>query len=339
MRRATFEVILTVLALGLLCHFAKLVLITLMVAIFFAFLLLPAAGLLERGRVPAPVAAFIAVLLTVAVILGGAFYLSARAVHFAQELPGHLERVRADLAGVERKVQRIHQATEGVVGGQQDVLTVRQQPDWASTVAGQASAATEIFFALTFLPFMVYFMLSWRAHARRATVLLFPQERQPEAERALRDISAMMRSFLLGNLIIGLFMSVACGVAFGIVRLPYFYFICVLSGFLAVIPYLGVLLAIVPPLIAGSGQLTWVTALVVVLTVLCTHVFAINVLYPKLLGKRVNVNPLVATIALLFWGWLWGGWGLVLAVPITAAIKIVFDHVAPLRPYGAWLGD
>jgi predicted PurR-regulated permease PerM len=68
-------------------------------------------------------------------------------------------------------------------------------------------------------------------------------------------------------------------------------------------------------------------------------VFAINVMYPKMLGKRLQLNPLAVTIALLLWGWLWGATGLILAVPITAAMKIIFDNVDSLRAYGAWLGE
>ena len=64
-----------------------------------------------------------------------------------------------------------------------------------------------------------------------------------------------------------------------------------------------------------------------------------NVLYPKILGKRLQLNPLAVTLALLFWGWLWGAMGLILAVPITGACKIICDHIEPLRPYGAWMGE
>jgi predicted PurR-regulated permease PerM len=66
---------------------------------------------------------------------------------------------------------------------------------------------------------------------------------------------------------------------------------------------------------------------------------ALNVLYPKFLGNRMQLNPLAVTMALLLWAWLWGAMGLVLAVPITAAMKIVFDHIESLKPYGDWLGE
>jgi predicted PurR-regulated permease PerM len=130
-------------------------------------------------------------------------------------------------------------------------------------------------------------------------------------------------------------------VVFYFIHLPYWYFLGVISGFLSVVPYLGVILAMVPPLVAGlgQGQVNGAVMLGIVLTVFGLHVLALNVLYPKLIGKRLQLNPLAVTISLLFWGWLWGAMGLILAVPITAAMKIIFDNVDAMRPYGAWIGE
>jgi len=98
-------------------------------------------------------------------------------------------------------------------------------------------------------------------------------------------------------------------------------------------------LAIAPPIVVGLGQLEPSDLLMIVAVVLGLHLFALNVLYPKFLGGRLKLNPLAVTIALLFWAVMWGAVGLVLAVPITAAMKIVFDHVESLKPYAAWLGE
>jgi predicted PurR-regulated permease PerM len=78
---------------------------------------------------------------------------------------------------------------------------------------------------------------------------------------------------------------------------------------------------------------------IVVLFVVGLHLFALNVLYPKLLGSRLKINPLAVTISLLFWGAVWGAIGLVLAIPITGALKIVCDHVESMKPYADWLGE
>jgi predicted PurR-regulated permease PerM len=69
------------------------------------------------------------------------------------------------------------------------------------------------------------------------------------------------------------------------------------------------------------------------------HLLALNLLYPKFVGSRVHLNPLVVTLALMFWGMLWGGIGLVLAIPITAAMRAICDNVPSLEVYAKLLGD
>jgi predicted PurR-regulated permease PerM len=73
--------------------------------------------------------------------------------------------------------------------------------------------------------------------------------------------------------------------------------------------------------------------------VLILHLIAMNVLYPKIVGARVHLNPLVVTFSLMFWGFLWDAAGLVLAIPITAGIKAVCDNIDSLRAFGRFLGD
>ena len=101
----------------------------------------------------------------------------------------------------------------------------------------------------------------------------------------------------------------------------------------------SMLFAMVPPLVLGIGHIHSTEALIIVGSVLVVHLIALNVLYPKIVGSRVSLNPLAVTLALLLWGFLWGAMGLILAVPVTAAMKIIFDHVESLRAYGAWLGE
>src|SRR5262249_42079169 len=124
-----------------------------------------------------------------------------------------------------------------------------------------------------------------------------------------------------------------------ILGLPYFYFLGFISAFLSLIPNLGVVLAMLPPLAAGVGTLDGPKLLWIIVITIALHMFAINVFFPKIIGRRLNLNPLVVTIALLVWGWMWGVMGLILAVPIAGALKIVFDHVDSLQRFGAWMGE
>ena len=116
-------------------------------------------------------------------------------------------------------------------------------------------------------------MLSWQEHARTKTVQLFRPEHRTTAYVALGQISLMMRSFIAGNFIIGVFMGAVSVVVFGFLHLQYFYFIGFISGFLSLVPYLGVILALLPPLGAGIGSLSLTGIIIVCVTVLGLHVF------------------------------------------------------------------
>jgi predicted PurR-regulated permease PerM len=168
---------------------------------------------------------------------------------------------------------------------------------------------------------------------------LFPLERRREAYTTLGMIAAMVRNFILGNLMIALLIGGISMCVFALLGIPFFYFAGLLSGFLSLVPYFGALLAVLPPVFLGVGKLNLAGVGWIFLTVFTLHLSAMNILYPKLLGSRLRLNPLAVTIALLFWAWLWGAAGLVLAVPITAAMKIVFDNVPSLKPFGVWLGE
>src|SRR5258708_34230268 len=94
---------------------------------------------------------------------------------------------------------------------------------------------------------MVLFIMSWQHQCRSATVMLFSLENRQAAYVTLGLISAMIRTFMVGNLLIGLFLGTASTIAFAILGLPFFYFIGFISGFLSLVPYLGSVLSLAPP--------------------------------------------------------------------------------------------
>ena len=94
----------------------------------------------------------------------------------------------------------------------------------------------------------------------------------------------------------------------------------------------------IAPVGAGVGTLPAAKLLIVVLVVVSFHLVSMNILYPKIIGRRLSLNPLAVALALLFWAWIWGALGLILAVPLVASAKIICDYVEPLQGVGDWLG-
>jgi predicted PurR-regulated permease PerM len=192
----------------------------------------------------------------------------------------------------------------------------------------------------SFVPFLVYFMLSWRDHMYRGFLRLFHEHERLAAGRSMQGIAAMVRAFVAGNFMLGVLLALISSLLFWILRLPYFLLVGPLSGFLSLIPYIGLPLALVPPVFVALTVYSALTPYLILAAVVSfLHLLALNLLYPKVVGSRVHLNPLVVTVALMGWATLWGAAGLMLAIPITAAIKAVCDNVESLQAYGKLLGD
>jgi predicted PurR-regulated permease PerM len=325
------------------CFIAKLVLVTLLVSILLAFMLEPLVSLLERIRLPRAAGAFLAILVMLAAMYAGSYFLYGKAMSFVHELPKYSDKIRDMLSHVRQQTSELEKTTQQVFPEDKNAkkpMSVKvENQSTQSAVTEKLGAVTEVVLTLCFIPFLTYFMLSWQEHARTKSVQLFRPEYRSTAYVTLGHISAMMKSFIAGNFAIGLFMGICSVVIFGFLGVPYFYFIGFISGFLSLMPYLGIVLAILPPIAAGIGTMSDTHLLLVAVTVLGLHLLAMNVLYPKILGSRLQLNPLVVTLSLLLWGFIWGAMGLILAVPIMAAVKIVCDHVVSLRAIGDWMGE
>lgn len=319
-----------------LCYFGESVLAVMMVSVLLAFILAPVVDLLTYLRLPRSLAAAIAILLLLGA-LGGIVYTSYnQAATLLQDLPKYTSRIRDETLQFRKSAERLEVLPPEHEKG---VVSVRPATDWTDILTHGFGSASAAILAVSFVPFLVFFMLTWQQHVRSATVMLFPLHNRHTAYVTLGQISAMVRSFMVGNLLIGLFVGAMSTVIFWMIHLPFFYFAGFASGFLSLIPYMGLLLALIPPIFVGLGHADSQDVVVVVVSVLVLHLIALNLLYPRFLGKRLQLNPLAVTMALLVWGALWGAMGLLLAIPITAAIRIIFAHVESLKPYGAWLGE
>jgi predicted PurR-regulated permease PerM len=334
---------LTLLGIGLIVVFAyygESVLAVLFFSILLSFALSPMVELLIRFHLPRALAALISVSLLLALLYGITAASYNRAVTFIDALPTYSQKIRLLVQPFRQQAERIEKTGEAVgEASPTNVITVRQVTSWTDVLTHGVGTLTDILLAASFIPFLAYFLLTWQHHARSATVMLFPLRHRHTAFVTLGLIGKMLQSFIVGNLLIGLLISGVSVAIFGALHVPFFYFVGFLSGFLSLVPYLGLVLAMGPPFLVGLGQLEAGDLALVVLAVIALHLFGLNVLYPKLLGSRLRINPLAVTLALLFWGWIWGAIGLVLAIPITGAIKIVFDHVDSMKPYADWLGE
>ena len=329
-------------AVGLI-YLLKLVLVTILVSALLAFALDPLVVALARIRLPRALGSAIAVLLLIAFSLALTFFFYSRAIDFLNELPRFSAVIHDNLQKLQAEAEKIENSTRLLIpeskGKKPIPVQVQQSPGLTNLLSSSASQFIDIALAISFVPFLIYFMLTWKSHIHSATLAVFPKEKRLVAFRTIGRLSEMVRSFIVGNLVVGLLNAAASTIVFGYVHLPYFYFLGAISAFAGLVPYLGVFFALLVPLAAGMGVLPKTQLSIVFLTVILLHVVSMNVLYPKVIGRRLRLNPLAVALSLLFWAWIWGAFGLILAVPLMGTTKIICDYIEPLQGLGAWLGD
>jgi predicted PurR-regulated permease PerM len=319
------------------CYMAELVLVVLLFSILAAFILAPIVDFLIDFKIPRSLASLIAVLLLLLAGYGITYASYNQVANFLRLLPKYSSRIREEVMSFRKQAESLNPLTPA--DDDKNVVTVRSPSPVGELLTRGFGSVGHAIISFSFAPFLIYFMLSWQQHVRSATVMLFRMEHRHTAYRTLGAISRMIRSFIVANLLVGLFMVLVSSALFGIFGLPFFFVVGALSGSLSLVPYMGLFLALIPLTTVALGQIPSGQFIFLAAAVALLHVFALNVLYPKLIGRSLRLNPLAVTIGLLFWGWFWGGMGLILAIPILGATKIIFDNVEATRPWGAWLGE
>jgi len=347
--------VLAVLGILALLYFAASVFITLFSALLLAFALEPLVHLLcVRTRLRRHYASGIVVFLFVAFLYSMGWIVYGMAEGFLTDLPVLVEKFRETpfVAKIAAKLQYMAQLFEdtgsrflpeqmpGKDGAALPQVVVRDMESGRRSLFRNLGSLSGVIFSLSFVPFLVYFMLAEREPLTRRTRELFPEEYHPTVGMILMDMERVMRQFLIGNAILVGILTVPTVLVFWAIGLPSPVVLGALSGLLSAVPYLGLPLALLPGVVIGLvASISSAQMLVLVLSVTMLHLVSANYLTPKLVGGEVHLNATASTAALLFFGWLWGGMGLVLGIPILAILKCVFDNVPSTRRVGIWLGD
>jgi predicted PurR-regulated permease PerM len=365
-----------ILALGVvvaLLYFGRVFFITVVIAAIISFLLDPAVRFFMKLKMPRGLSSFVVCSLGLMFLYLAGLGIYTEGLAMLNDLPAYGARINALVDGATTRMDNMEKsmyrnlmpkrfqeetqqqaereaaarsnnkkkkAEAPVTPSVQDVRVLPEPTPLVNYAYTYLTSFYNVLLMASFVPFLVYFQLSWGDHLRTRVLYLFEGPDRHVAGRALASVAEMVRAYVIGNFLLGVVLSIASSILFASVKLPYWLVAGPLSGFLSLIPYIGLPLALMPPMIAALPMSTGPELyLFLAVSVALLHLFALNLLYPKFVGARVHLNPLVVTLALMFWGMLWGGIGLVLAIPLTAAIKAVCDNVGSLQAYGKLLGD
>jgi predicted PurR-regulated permease PerM len=324
------------------CYWASSVLVTLLVAVLLAYFLDPVVTWLEDWHVPRSLGALIVVLVTVGTLLIVTWALVVRIDDFGRDWPLYQKPLHAVASVVESRMESFEQHVSEISADADASKGQRQQGPEShpvrDAILAKLSGLYEVILAATFVPFLLFFMLAAKRQVWHATMQLFPATRRTDVKETLSDVTQVLRSYVVGTALVGLILIISSWLFFWAMGLEFPFLLGLVSGLLNLVPYLGVVLSWMPPMLIGLKKFNTAGPFVLIFSVMTMlHFVANNLLVPALVGWRVRLNALALTVSLLFFGFLWGGVGLLLAIPVTAVIKVICDHNESLQPIGRWL--
>ena len=322
-------------------YVAKEIILPVFAAFILKLLLQPAMRFLERWWVPRTLAALLLIVVVFGMIIGLGTAVSGPAADWAAKLPGGIPRLQERLSFLKGPIESVRQFLEQADayahwGSPPRAASDAQGGSLSQTLfAGTRSFATGLFTTVLLLFFL---LISGDTFLRRLVEILpdFSDKRQAVdiSKQIEEDISAYLVTITIMNGMVG----IATGTVMWLTGLGDPVFWGAVAFLLNFLPILGPLLGIAIFLLAGLLTIdTLWQALLPAGLYLAIHLIEGETITPMLLAKRVTLNPVLIIMALVFWYWMWGTPGAILAVPMLAIAKIICDRIKPLAAIGHFL--
>ena len=329
-----------VLVIGIL-HFAREILVPVTFAIFFAMLFAPLCNKMEKGGLNRTVSSLLSVLILIIASLGVLLVVFLQGRQLADQYPTiekkSQEFLKKSQNYVSEKLNVPEQKQDEVINKKMKEMMDSSGNAIKKVITGIAGTIGKIVIVIIF----TFLFLLQRDKYEAFFLQLSAQENNPDAaKRMISGISTVASSYLAGRAISIVIFFVLFGIGFLIVGLQSALLMALIASLLTIVPYIGPILGGVLPfalaLVTGDSTNVALGTLIVVLVVNAIDNYLIE---PYVIGGQVSISAFFTILILLVGGIVWGVAGVVLFLPMLGVVKIIFDSVPDLRPYGFLIGD
>ena len=351
-------ILLAVFAAIFVMDWAQPVLIPLVLGLIVSYALAPVVDYLEKRRIPRGLSAAILLLAIVGGVGAAVISLRDEATNLIETLPEAVKKIQVaareewrgsgeTIEKVQKAAQELERATDSVASADapRGVTRVRVEEPRVDLQAylwtGMTGAIAAIGVGLMVLLLAYFLLASGDAFRRKWVKLSGPTlSRKRITVQVMDEIGHQIQRYLGVQILTSVIVGITSGLAFWAIGLENAAVWGVAAGVLNMVPYLGAILTTGGTALVAFFQFGTVSmALVVAGISLVINTVEGYFLTPWLSGRASHMNAVVVFSSLLFWGWLWGAWGVVLGLPIMMAVKAVCDHVEEFKPIGEFMGD
>lgn len=330
----------SILLLGWFAIIGQTILIPLILGFLISILLVPLCNFFERFLfLPRVVASIITVILFSGLIVGIFYILINQLIDISDEWPGFQSQIIELFETVQRW---IHQRFGISSRMQMNFLNenLSKTFDFGTLFIERILAGLTRYSILILFTFLyVVFILIYRRHLIRFVFYIFHERKHKHVLSVIYTTQNMVKQYLIGLFLQMIIVFSLSFIAFSILGIKYSFVLALMTGIFNIIPYVGIIMSLIISVIITLATATPSQVLLLMLSFIIVHAIDGNIVMPKIVGSKVKVNSLIVIIGLVIGEMTWGIMGMFLSIPILAMVKIIFDHVPELKPWGFLLGE
>jgi AI-2 transport protein TqsA len=323
----------------LLLYFGKLLFIPLFFSLLLAVLLHPLARYFEKLHVSRGISAALSVLIFVLFIGGFIYFFSLELARFSKDLPQLKERftvLSQDLQNWISYKYHIDTASQKAYIAKSSNQLVSQA---LSSIGTTFIGVIEVLILTIFIFFFTFFILLHRILLKQFLLSLFKRENNSKVNEVVMNTRSVINSYVVG-LFVEMFVLILLSFpTFALLGIKYALLLSVIAAVLNIIPYLGIYTAAAFGMLITFANGNGTGALEVGIVFIVVHVIDANLLLPKIVGGKVQINPLFILTAILVGRLIWGIPGMFLFIPLTAIIRIISEAVESMKPWAILIGE
>ena len=314
------------------------ILVPLAMSGLIAVLLRPVEARLIRLGMHKVVAISLALLIAIVVVAGLALLLSMQLSDFADDMPKIRQNISDSVSKAQQWVKReynvsYYQQEKYIEKARAQTMDTLQSPGTLGIITGPLGT-------LTLIPIYVFLLLYYRTMLLHFVVVLFAEKHTSRVREVLSEVKGVIQSYMVGLLIETACVAALNSIGLLILNVQYAILLGVMAAILNLIPYIGGLVATALTVLVTFSNNPEVSVILGVVGIfLLVQFIDNNVLVPLVVASKVKVNALVSIVGVLIGGALAGVSGMFLSIPAIAIMKVIFDRVDTLRPWGVLLGD
>ncbi|WP_035333782.1 AI-2E family transporter [Dyadobacter crusticola] len=316
------------------------VLVPLMFAILLAISLFPIVRFIEKYKVNRVVASLLAVIIAIILIGGLVWFIVHQVIVIGANGSDLQVKFKHILDTIQQWVVLRFGVEEGQITEQITAFTNRAVSNAGVILGAAFGSMGSILAGVIIVPLFTFFLLYYRDFFREFFFHAFVSTPKEIISQVLDKIYYVVQSYLIGLVTVMGIVAVLNTIGLLVLGIPYAWFFGILASLLMLLPYIGIAIGSVLPAVfaLATKDSAWY-ALGVIIWFQVVQFLEGNFLTPNIVGGKVSINPLMALVGLLLGGLLFGLAGLILAIPITAVLKVVFDAIPSMKAYGFLIGE